>query len=53
MSPTWKSQGPSSITPLNSNENQFVGAVKAVVAHPTDPKIIWVGTIKRQGLLFR
>jgi hypothetical protein len=45
----WRAQGPGPILFGQAENvrpnNEVVGAIHAVVAHPTDPNILWVGTV--------
>ena len=43
MTATWKEQGPRPI--LTNTIKQQAGAIRSVVAHPTNPDIIWVGGV--------
>lgn len=50
LTATWVPQGPGPILDgqvegMNSQNNPVAGAIHAVVAHPTDPNIIWAGTV--------
>lgn len=46
---TWKAQGPSPAVDGQSENvtpnNEVVGAIHTVLAHPTDPKIVYIGSV--------
>ena len=48
-SETFVANGPAGITGGNSyavgGQGRVAGAVQAIVAHPTDPNVVWIGTV--------